>query len=272
LGEPAQPEFRESRVNDSLEAMEVSKVLCFSPHPDDIEIMAGGTVAKFASEGAEVILCVVTNGACGSNDPSMDRAELIATRQHEQRNAAVIMGVSQVIFMGYEDGFLEDSHELRKDLIKQIRLHKPDVVLGPDPSTYYVEQWYVNHPDHRRLGEALLAAINPGANTVPLYRSELYDRGFEPHQVKACLLIAPPNADLVIDIDDFVDTKVAALDAHASQREGWGVSELAVKGLGSAAAALGGGNSKFAEAFKGLFFSIPEVEHSGGEPAALLVV
>jgi LmbE family N-acetylglucosaminyl deacetylase len=178
-----------------LGSIEVNKVLCFSPHSDDAEILAGGTLAMWASQGVEVILCVVTNGAMGSNDPAVKREDLIATRRREQRNAAAILGIAEVVFLGHEDGFVEDSHELRIDMIREIRRHRPDVVIGPDPALYYFDQWYVNHPDHRSVGEAFLAAVNPGATTVPLYRSALYDRGFEPHQVKACLLAASPNQD-----------------------------------------------------------------------------
>jgi LmbE family N-acetylglucosaminyl deacetylase len=238
----------------SLGSLEVNKVMCFSPHPDDSEIMAGGTLARWASEGVEVILCVVTNGACGSNDPDVYREDLIATRQREQRNAAVILGASEVIFLGHEDGFVEDSHELRKDIIREIRRHKPDVVIGPDPSLYYFQQWYVNHPDHRRVGEAFLAAVNPGVTTVPLYREELYDKGFEPHSVKACMLLASPSSDYFVDIGDFIHTKIAALDAHASQKETWTDSGMAVRGIGSAMAALSGESYEYAEAFKTLFF------------------
>lgn len=246
-----------------LGEIEVGKVLCFSPHPDDTEIMCGGLVARFASEGAEVILCVVTNGACGSNDPAVKRDDLIATREREQRNAAVLMGVSEVIFLGYEDGFLENSHDLRRDIIREVRRHKPDVVLGPDPALYYLEQWYVNHPDHRRLGEALLAAVNPGISTVPLYRAELYDKGFLPHTLKACLLMGSPNSDLFIDIGDYLGAKIAALDAHESQREGWGVSEDAVKGLGRLASVQGKCSFAYAEAYKALFFSPPSLTGEG---------
>ncbi|MGQ0678107.1 MAG: PIG-L deacetylase family protein [Actinomycetota bacterium] len=245
-------------MSAKLGEVEVDKVLCFSPHPDDTEIMCGATVAMLAAQGVEVILCVATNGACGSNDPAVDREQLIATRQQEQRNAAVIMGVSDVVFLGHEDGFLQDSHALRIDIIRQIRQFKPDAVIGPDPSLYYVGQWYVNHPDHRRLGEAILAAINPGISTIPLYRSALYDQGFEPHTLKACLLTASPNSDLFLDIEDFFQVKVAALDAHVSQRQGWGVSEEAVKALATMSAALGKVTYPYAEAFKALYFRLPE--------------
>ena len=240
----------------TLGAIEVNKALCFSPHADDSEILAGGLLAMWASQGVEIVLCVVTNGAMGSNDPEVVREDLIARRQREQRNAAAILGISEVVFLGHEDGFVEDSHELRIDMIREIRRHKPDVVLGPDPSLYYIDRWYVNHPDHRRVGEAFLAAVNPGATTVPLYRRELYDQGFEPHQVKACLLLASTNADHFVDITEFVPTKIRALEAHASQKPSWTDSELAVKGIGSMVASMGGVPYEYAEGFKLLEFGM----------------
>lgn len=162
-------------MSASIGDLTFDKVLFFTPHPDDAEITDGGTIAGWAVQGVDIVICVVTNGACGSNDPSVERDELIATRQSEQRRAGAILGVSQVVFLGHEDGLVQDSHALRTDMIREIRRHRPDVVVGPDPSTYWVDQWYVNHPDHRAVGAAVLAAVYPGASTLPLYRTELLE-------------------------------------------------------------------------------------------------
>jgi LmbE family N-acetylglucosaminyl deacetylase len=231
-----------------------TKALVFTPHPDDAELGGGGTMAKWASQGTEIVLCVVTNGAAGSNDPAVKREDLIATRQREQREAAAVLGVSEVVFLGYEDGFVEDSHELRRDMIREIRRHRPDVVVGPDPAMFYAGREYVNHPDHRRVGEAFLAAVNPGATTVPLYRSDLYDQGFEPHQVKVCLLAFSLNADYMVDIADFLDVKVAALGKHVSQMANWEGLDGFVTQLAEQMAALGANGLRYAEAFKVIFF------------------
>ncbi|MGH2769467.1 MAG: PIG-L deacetylase family protein [Actinomycetota bacterium] len=231
-----------------------SKALVFAPHPDDSEFFAGGTMARWTSEGTEVILCVVTNGAAGSNDPTVEREWLIATREREQRKAAAILGVSEVVFLGQEDGFVEDSHGLRRDLIREIRRHKPDVVLGPDPSTFYFGQWFLNHPDHRRVGEALLAAVNPGASTVPLYRAELFDRGFLPHTVKACLL-SSATPDYFVDITNFMDVKVAALSAHESQVGGADGLVGVMRSVARMMAECSDGDYSYAEGFKAFFFA-----------------
>jgi LmbE family N-acetylglucosaminyl deacetylase len=244
-----------------MDGIEVRKILVFTPHPDDAEIAAGGAMAKWAAEGKEIVLCVVTNGAMGSNDPSVGRDDLITTRQLEQKHSASILGVKEVVFLGYEDGAVEDSHELRRDMIREIRRHKPDLVVGPDPAVFYFDQFYLNHPDHRLVGEAFLAAVNPGATTLPLYRAELYDQGYTPHQVKGCLLSFSLNADYVVDITPFVDTKIQALRAHASQMASWEDLDSFVRGMAERMATLAGATFSHGEAFKAFSF-----EHSGGAP------
>ena len=139
-------------------------------------------------------------------------------------------------------------------MIREIRRHKPDVVIGPDPSMFYAGQRYVNYPDHRRVGEAFLAAVNPGATTVPLYRAELYDQGFEPHQVKACLLALSTSGDYAIDVDGFLEAKVAALRKHASQMSEWeGLGDF-VKSMAGMMAEQSGSGFQLAEVFKAFFF------------------
>ncbi|HEX2258700.1 MAG TPA: PIG-L deacetylase family protein [Actinomycetota bacterium] len=236
---------------------EFSTALLVAPHPDDAEFACGGSIARWVSEGKRVILCVVANGAQGSNDPSVDRDELIRLRQEEQREAAEIAGISEVVFLGYEDGSVEDSHPLRRDIIREIRRYKPDIVVGPDPSLYYLEDFYVNHPDHRAVGEAFLAAVNPGSTTVPAYRSELYDQGFEPHQVKACLLVLAPEPNFFVDVSAYLDKKVSALKAHHSQMDSWEGLDDFITGMASRVAARSGQNLTHAEAFKLLRFDVP---------------
>jgi LmbE family N-acetylglucosaminyl deacetylase len=238
---------------------EFSTALVIVPHADDAEFACGGTIIRWGSEGKKVVLCVVSNGAQGSNDPSVDREELIRLREQEQREAAEIAGISEVVFLGYEDGLIEDTHPLRRDLIREIRRHKPDIVVGPDPSLYYFDDFYVNHPDHRAVGEAFLAAINPGATTVPAYRLELYDEGYEPHQVKACLLALASKPDFFVDIGPYLDKKVAALRAHHSQMDSWEALEDIVDGMASKIATASGQSFAHAEAFKILRFdSVPD--------------
>jgi LmbE family N-acetylglucosaminyl deacetylase len=235
--------------------LEFSKALVFGPHPDDAEFMAGGTIAKWTSEGKEVVLCVVTNGAAGSNDPEVARDWLIETRRKEQQAAAEVLGISEVVWLGYEDGYVEDSHELRRDMIREMRRHKPEVVLGPDPATFYFEHRYINHPDHRHTGEAFLAAVTPGVTTTPLYRAELHDKGFEPHSLKACLLGMSSRGDYYVDITDFMEHKIAALTAHDSQVGDWPDVGKRVQEMSAGIAKASGRPFTYAEVFKAFFFS-----------------
>jgi LmbE family N-acetylglucosaminyl deacetylase len=205
-----------------LKDLQAEKVLIFFAHPDYGEFMAGGSMIKWVAEGKEVVLCVVTNGSHGSNDPSVTREELIASRMREQREAALITGISDVIFLGYEDCHVEDSHDLRRDMIREIRRFKPDVVVGPDPTMYFFADQYINHPDHRKVGEALCAAISPGAATLPIYREELYDKGFEPHHVKAALFGFTDEPNYFVDITDNIDKKIQALWVHNTQTPEFG--------------------------------------------------
>jgi len=241
---------------------EFEKALVVFAHPDDGEFMAGGSMARWAAEGKQVTLCVVTNGSHGSNDPEMSRNKLIESRQEEQRAAAKITGISDIVFLGYEDCYVEDSHELRRDLVREIRRLKPDLVVGPNPTTYFFEQRYINHPDHRKVGEALCAALSPGASTLPLYRSELYDKGFLPHSVKAAFFGMSSDADFYVDITDHIETKIEAISAHYTQtpefREDMGER---MREWAKFAAGASGHDYKYAEGFKAFYFEdFPEAD------------
>ncbi|HEY2667992.1 MAG TPA: PIG-L deacetylase family protein [Actinomycetota bacterium] len=238
----------------TMKGIEVSTALVVAAHPDDVEFGAGGTIARLAAEGAEVTICIVSNGAMGSNDPGVARDVLIATREREQRAAAAAAGAAGVVFLGYEDGYLEDSHEIRRDIIREIRRLRPDIAIGPDPSTFFIDQRYLNHPDHRAVGLAFSAAINPGATTVPLYRPELYDQGFGPHPLKAVLLMAATNPDYYVDISAHMGTKIKALQAHVSQLGAYEGLGDRVREMAKLTAEQGGTGAEYAEAFKGFFF------------------
>ena len=240
--------------SDPLSGIEFSTALVVVAHPDDGEFGAGGTMARWAAEGREVVLCVISNGAMGSNNPEVVREDLIALREREQRAAAQVAGLKDVIFLGYEDGYLEDGHELRRDIIREMRRLKADVVVGHDPSTFYMEQRYVNHPDHRAAGLAFAAAVNPGASTTPLYRAELYDKGFLPYNPRACLFASTTNPDYYVDITDHIDTKIAALKEHHSQLGAYAGLEDRVRDMARMAAERSGSGYTYAEAFKGFFF------------------
>ena len=238
-----------------MKELDFEKALIFFAHPDDGEFMAGGSMIKWVAAGKEVVLCVVTNGSHGSNDPAVSREELIAARMKEQRDAAKITGISDVIFLGYEDCHVEDSHDLRRDMIREIRRVKPEVVVGPDPTMYFFADQYINHPDHRKVGEALCAALSPGAATLPIYREELYDKGFEPHHVAVALFGFSENPNYFVDITDDIDKKIESLWVHHSQTPEFG-DEFAdrVRFIAKTIAELSDDEIEYAEAYRAIYF------------------
>lgn len=193
--------------------MEESKIklMVVSPHPDDAEIGAGGTIASWVKQGREVVLVVCTNGDKGSSDPNMTSEMLPQIRHKEQIEAAKVLGIREVIFLDHPDGFLEDTPEFRGELVRLIRKYRPDVVMTTDPYRKYI--W---HRDHRITGTVTLDAIYPYARDRLCYPEQIAE-GLEPHRVKEVYLWGAEEADTYIDISDTFDTKMAALICHASQ-------------------------------------------------------
>ena len=189
-------------------------------HPDDAEFTVAGTVARWVREGKEVIYVICTDGSRGSNDPNLELAALAAIRKAEQNAAARILGVKEVVYLDYEDGTLEPTLALRRDLTRAIRRHRPDIVVCSDPTTRYHGDDYLNHPDHRAAGDAALDAVFPSAGTRYIF-SELLAEGLEPHQVRELYLHGHPSPNCWIDISDTIDLKIAALKQHDSQVGGW---------------------------------------------------
>jgi len=185
-------------------------------HPDDAEFTVAGTVARWIKEGLRVIYVVCTDGSRGSNAPDMPPERMKPIRHAEQREAARILGVHEVIFLDYEDGTLEPTMELRRSLTRLIRRYKPDVVICQDPTVHFQRNVYINHPDHRAAGEAALYAIFPSACTRFVF-SELLEEGLEPHKVGEIYLYGSSEPETWIDITETIELKVAALKAHRSQ-------------------------------------------------------
>ena len=132
-------------------------------HPDDAEWGCSGTVAKWCAEGWEVVYVLCTDGSKGSDDPEMTSEKLVQIRAQEQRDAGKVLGLSQVVFLGYEDSMLEPTLALRRDIAREIRRHRPDVLICNSPVRSLDEHGYVGHPDHFASGEAALSAVFPTA-------------------------------------------------------------------------------------------------------------
>ena len=137
--------------------MAFERALVAFAHPDDAEFGFGGTVARWAREGTEVHYVCVTDGSAGSNRPGQDRDFMRPIRRTEQEAAAEVLGVASVTFLGFVDGELEANLDLRRVVTREVRRIRPDVLVGPDPSRLWSRtRDYVNHPDHRVVGEVLL--------------------------------------------------------------------------------------------------------------------
>jgi LmbE family N-acetylglucosaminyl deacetylase len=221
------------------------RILGIFAHPDDSEFTCGGSAARWADEGAEITYCVITNGAAGSNDPKQDLDELVTIREAEQRAACAVLGIHDVLFLGYADGSLAPTLELRRELTRIIRQLKPDRVVIGDPTAVLYGDDYINHPDHRAAAEAGLYAIFPSAVTRPIF-PELLAEGYEPHQVKEVYISGTEKPNTYVDISATLDRKIEALRCHKSQLDpgdGKWVREWAAES-GKAA------GLEFAEAFR----------------------
>ena len=230
------------------ETYEARCVMVVVAHPDDAEFMSAGTIAKWAREGKEIIYVLCTSGDKGTADTSISPAALAEARRKEQEAAAARLGVREVVFLGYEDGVLQNTLELRKDIVRQIRRFKPDVVVCQDPTIRWVDQSYINHPDHRAAGEATLDAVYPAARDRMTF-PELLAEGLEPHKVAEVYLAGAKDPDVAIDITDYLDAKLAALRAHASQLGDWQPDEQ-IRTWARETAARFEGSGEYVESFK----------------------
>lgn len=210
----------ESEPETSENSPRSKRILVIFPHPDDAEFSCGGTLARWARQDNEIVLCLVTDGASGSDDPNITPEQLAATRAEEQMNSAKILGISDVIFLGRRDGTVVHDMDLRRDLTRVMRRCRPDILVCGDPSVYWHGNEYINHPDHRATADAALAAAFPSSGNR-LYFPELLVEGLEPWKIREIYIASPGEPDTWIDITDTIDLKIEALRAHACQMGDW---------------------------------------------------
>lgn len=193
-------------------AIAPSSVLAVYAHPDDPDVSAGGTLARWADAGCQVHVCICADGDKGSLDPGTDPKELVALRRAEVAAAGRILGVSQHHWLGFADGELDDTPALRGRLVELIRQLRPETVMSADPTAVFFGGHYVNHYDHRAVGWATLDAVTPAAGNPH------YFPGAGPaHRVRVLYLSGTLEPDVWVDISRTIDRKVAALASHASQ-------------------------------------------------------
>ena len=190
-------------------------------HPDDAEWGCSGTVALWCREGVEVVYVICTDGSKGASDPDITSEGLAKMRREEQLAAAKVLGVKEVVSLDYEDAMLQPTLELRRDIVRQIRRFRPDVVVTTSPTRELDEARYIGHPDHMAAGEATLSAVFPAARdrlTFP----ELLKEGLPPHKVREVRIImySGPGVNRWVDITQTIDVSVRALQQHRSQTPG----------------------------------------------------
>jgi LmbE family N-acetylglucosaminyl deacetylase len=199
----------------SLPDAEIKRVLVVMAHPDDCDFGAGGTIAQWTSQGIEVSYCIITNGDQGGEESGIPVEEMAKVRQQEQRDAGKALGVTQITYLNYRDGWLLPSIELRKEIVKAIRIAKPDRMVVQSPERNW-ERIYSSHPDHLAAGETAIQAVYPDSRN-PFAFPELKAAGLEPWRVREVWITGSPTPNHFVDITDTFSKKMAALHAHVSQ-------------------------------------------------------
>jgi len=198
------------------------RVLIVLAHPDDAEYFAGGTLARWAKDGAFITLLLITSGGRGSNDlTQLDSNAVAQVREDETRAAAERLGIREVIFLRWPDGELTPSLALRRAIVRMIRLKRPDAVVSSDP----LRRWgrgvgSINHPDHYAVAEAVLGAVYPAARDHLNFPELFIDEGLEPHKTRWLYMSLPTEANYRVEITDVRADQIAALKLHTSQVSG----------------------------------------------------
>ncbi len=227
---------------------DVERILVVTAHPDDVDFGAAGSVATWTGRGIEVSYCIATDGDAGGSDHSITRPEMAAIRREEQLMAARQVGVTDVTFLGFPDGRVAPSLELRAAISRVIRIVRPDRVVAQSPERNW-ERIYASHPDHLATGEAAACAVYPDARN-PFAFPELLAEGLAEHTVPELWVMATERANRVVDATDVYDRKLAALKSHVSQvGDGEHLDELLWGWMGGTALAAGMPEGRLAEAF-----------------------
>jgi LmbE family N-acetylglucosaminyl deacetylase len=233
-----------------LPEAEINRVLVVTAHPDDADFGSAGSVALFVDRGVEVTYLLATDGDAGGNERTLDNSGMAELRRGEQRAAAKAVGVTDVRFLGYSDGQVVPSLDLRRDIARVIRQVRPDLVITHHPDRNY-RFIAPSHPDHRAVGGATLDAVYPDARNPYAFPELLKDEGLEAWTVREVWLNGGPTPNHWVDITDAMDRKLAALQSHVSQvSHVEGFAEF-VKGRFAAwAEEAGFGEGRYAEAFQ----------------------
>jgi LmbE family N-acetylglucosaminyl deacetylase len=233
-----------------LDDADVPRALVVTAHPDDVDFGSAGTIATWTAKGIDVTYCIVTDGDAGGFDPDVPRTDIPRIRRAEQTAAAAIVGVTDVRFLGYRDGELAVSHDLRRDISRVIRQVRPRRMLIQSPERNW-QRIQASHPDHLAAGEAAIQAVYPDARNPFAHPSLLRDEGLEAWSVDEVWVMASDEPDHFVDVTDQFDVKIKALRAHASQTSHMDELEDFLRTWMASAAERGGlPSGRLAEAFK----------------------
>jgi LmbE family N-acetylglucosaminyl deacetylase len=210
-------------------ADKIERAMVITAHPDDAEFGAGGTIARLVKQGREVTYVIVTNGNKGSSDRTMTPEHLARIREAEQRQAARVLGVERVELLGYEDGEVEDTRQLRLDVTRQIRKWRPGLVISQNP--HRTMNLYASHRDHRITAGVVLDCVYPLARDHMSFPELMPE--YEPHKVREVYVMQWENPQLVVDISETMDLKIKALACHQSQLPDFGSVEARVRERGA---------------------------------------
>ena len=201
-----------------------SRAMVVVAHADDAEWGCAGTVAQWCNNGWEVVYVLCTDGSKGTDDARLTSEELVSIRKKEQLDAGQVLGLHNVVFLDYEDSMLEPTLNLRRDIVRQIRFYKPDILICLSPLRRLDGSSYFGHPDHLASGEAALSAVFPSSRDRLTY-PELLEEGLEPHKVSEVWIMGHDDDDKFVDVTDYIDVAVSALKSHSSQTTGEDVGQ-----------------------------------------------
>lgn len=195
-------------------------VMAVFAHPDDIEFGCAGTIARWVKEGARAAYVLITSGDVGIAKPGMTKEKAAEIREGETMDAAKVVGVEDVTFFRVGDGMVENTMELRKRVIREIRRFQPEVVMCGDPTMLFTPRGGINHPDHRAAAGAAIDAVFPGAGQPNLFE-DLEEEGFNAHKVRKVYVSTWGDGSTYVNISDTIDLKIKALKKHVSQVGHW---------------------------------------------------
>lgn len=234
------------------------EILVILAHPDDPEFFLGATIARWVDAGHLVRYVLLTKGDKGAEDINLSKQEICRIRMEEQHNAASFLGVASVDYLDYEDGYLIPDLAMRREVVRWIRRYKPHILVTCDPTTYFPNGHYINHPDHRNAGQVVIDAAFPASGN-PFFFPELLDEGLEPHEVEEVWVSLTHWPDVALDVTAFAEKKLQALKRHASQI---GDPEVFEKHMRERFMGEDQDEFKYEETFRRIIFRRPEHDHS----------